>query len=87
MTEVGLPAVATASWYGLVTPAKVPAAIQEKLRKAVATIVEKPEVREKMVTTALQMAPLYGADFEKMILDEIDRWKALAKAENIVITD
>jgi tripartite-type tricarboxylate transporter receptor subunit TctC len=87
MNEVGLPGVAFASWYGIVGQAALPAAIQERLRKESQAVIEIPAVKEKMDGTALQVAPAFGKDFEQIILKEIAGFKALAAAENIVITD
>jgi tripartite-type tricarboxylate transporter receptor subunit TctC len=85
--EVGLPGVAFTSWYGLVTPAKTPAAIVERLQKEVAVIVKDPEIKARVEKAALQLAPLFTTDFEKQVLKEISAFKALGESEKITVPD
>ena len=87
MNEVNLPGVGFASWYGIVGQAALPAAIQDRLLKESRAIIAMTAVKEKMETTALQVNPAFGKDFEQIILKEIAGFKALADAEKIVITE
>ena len=87
MTEAGLPQATMTVWYGLLGPNKLPAPVRERLQKEVAAIIESPAIKEKFAAAGLLMAPLFGGQFEKAVVDEYDRWKAIAGAENIVVED
>lgn len=87
MAEAGLPSFGFSSWWGLVGPAGLPAAVQERLRKAVAEVVDIPAVKEKVAANAMQIAPLFGNDFEKLVVKDLGAFKALADAEKLVVEE
>jgi tripartite-type tricarboxylate transporter receptor subunit TctC len=83
IAELGLPEVTFASWFGIIAPAKVPAAVQDRLRKALAEVVALPEVKEKISKAKIQVAPAMGADFEALVKKDLAGFQELAKAEKI----
>jgi tripartite-type tricarboxylate transporter receptor subunit TctC len=85
--EVGLPGVAFTSWYGLVTPAKTPAGIVDRLAKEMEVIVKDPEIKSRVEKAALQLAPLFKTDFEKQVVKEIGSFRALGESEKITVPD
>jgi tripartite-type tricarboxylate transporter receptor subunit TctC len=85
--EAGLPQATATVWYGLFGPAQLPAAVQERLRKEIATISEMPAVRDKLAAAGLQMSPQLGSAFRNACVNEFQQWKALAKSENLVVQD
>mgnify|MGYP001577763578 CR=1 FL=1 len=87
MKESGLPQATVMTWYGLLGPARIPAPVMERLRKEITAVVESPAIRERLEKIGLQLAPLYGGEFEKSAFEEHRRWKAIAEAERIVVTD
>ena len=87
MKEAGLQQATVMTWYGMLGPAKIPASVMERLRTEITSVVESPAIRERLEKIGLQLAPLFGAEFEKSAFDEYRRWKAIAEAERIVVTD
>ena len=85
--EAGLPQATVMTWYGMLGPARIPAPVTERLRREIAAVVERPAIRERLEKIGLQLAPLFGDEFERSVLAEHRGWKAIAEAENIVVTD
>ncbi|WP_144634874.1 Bug family tripartite tricarboxylate transporter substrate binding protein [Bordetella genomosp. 13] len=83
--EVGLGPVNDSSWFGLVGPAKLPQAIQDKLYKAVVEVSADPEVKSKL--EGLGAAPVANtpAEYAKQISDEVAKNKRIAKEANVKI--
>jgi tripartite-type tricarboxylate transporter receptor subunit TctC len=87
MKEVGLPEVTFASWFAVVGPAKMPEDVQDRLRKGIEQVVAQSAVREKVINAAIQLAPAFGKDFEKLVVHDLGAFKALAQAEKISVDD
>ena len=67
--ELGLPDVVMENWYGVFLPAGTPAAVRDKLEKALFEVVAQPDVKERFATQGmhgtlgqrrLQRAPCQG---------------------------
>jgi tripartite-type tricarboxylate transporter receptor subunit TctC len=87
VTELGLPDVTYASWFAVVGPSKLPAAVQERLRKAMAEAVEESVVKDKVNAASIQMAPSFGAEFEQIVVKDLASFKALADSEKLVVEE
>jgi tripartite-type tricarboxylate transporter receptor subunit TctC len=87
VTELGLPDITYASWFGVVGPAKIPAAMQERLSKAMAEVVTENAVKDKVKAASIQLAPAFGAEFEKVVAKDLASFKTLADAEKIVVEE
>jgi len=83
LAEQGFPDTSADNWYGLLAPAKTPPAIVAKLNAAVATALEDPAVREKLVQSGAIPAPTSSADFAKLMSDEIVRWGRIVQEKHI----
>lgn len=62
-------------WFGLLAPAATPAAISERLRKELRTVIAEPEVRKKLEDAGLTLHP--NADFPKFLKSEIAKFKTV----------
>jgi tripartite-type tricarboxylate transporter receptor subunit TctC len=82
VAESGVAGFELRSWYGLVAPKKMPAALIATLNKSVVAVMAAPEVRERLATDGAEAAPPNTpAEFDRMIAAEIKRWSAfLARA-------
>ena len=71
------------TWYGIVGPAKLPAAITNKLNEEINNLLASADLREAFKAEALEVMPMTPAQFGKYIADEIAHWTAVARASKI----
>ena len=84
LKELGFPLATVTVWYGLAGPPNMPAPIAEKLQKEIAAALADPAVRQKLTAAGSTVAPVIGENYRKLVIGEINQWKEIAKAENIV---
>ena len=70
-------------WFGLFAPAKVPAAIADRLQQAVAAVIKEPETRAKLEATNLVVVGNTPSEFAAFLAKEIEKYSAIVKAANI----
>ena len=73
MAEAGFP-VDASYWFGLVAPAGTPPAVLAKLEKALADVLEMPEVRKRLTDMGAVVTPLKSKEFGDYIRSEITKW-------------
>lgn len=71
-------------WWGLLAPAGTPAAVVAKLNSAVNQALAKPELKARFLREGAEVQPMPPEQFGQIIARDIERWKALAKQQNIV---
>lgn len=79
------PKVQAVSWVGISVPAQTPAAIAQRLEKEILTILQSPEMRNKLSDPALSMSvmPMGSDRFLDFIQSEINLWSPVIKAANM----
>ena len=70
-------------WWGLLAPAGTPPDVVAKLNGAVNKIITKPEIAANFLREGAIATPLSPAQFGTVIADDVERWKKLAKQQNI----
>ena len=70
-------------WYGVVGPAGIPAPIVRQLNETLNTVLNAPDMREKLSIEAVEPMPMSAEQFGKYIQADIARWTQLARARNI----
>lgn len=70
-------------WWGLLAPAATPPEIVSKLNSAVNKALAKPELAANFLKEGAIATPLSPTQFSKVIADDVERWKKLAKQQNI----
>ncbi|MET4578131.1 tripartite tricarboxylate transporter substrate binding protein [Ottowia thiooxydans] len=70
-------------WWGLLAPAGTPADIVTKLNAAVNAALAKPAVVANFLKEGAIATAISPAQFSKVIADDVERWKKLAKQQNI----
>ena len=70
-------------WWGLLAPAGTPPEIVGKLNSAVNKALAKPELVANFLKEGAIATPLSPTQFGKLIADDVERWKKLAKEQNI----
>ncbi|MCR0981983.1 Bug family tripartite tricarboxylate transporter substrate binding protein [Roseomonas populi] len=80
---LGLPRFEAYAWQGVVAPARTPEAVIARLSQDVATALQDPAVRSRMMEIGLE--PLSGgpADYAKLIADERAVWDPVVKGLNL----
>ncbi len=74
---------AVGAWFGLVAPAKLPTDVQAKVASAFATVMAKPDVREKIQAAGIDVDYQDAAQLAKTIDAEVKKWALWVKAANI----
>jgi len=85
--ELGYKGFDGVQWYGIVGPAKMPAAIVKRLNDEIDKMLADPELRERLSGEALEPMPMSPEQFGNYMRDDIARWSKLAKQRGIEITD
>jgi tripartite-type tricarboxylate transporter receptor subunit TctC len=83
MAEAGYP-VDASYWFGLVAPAGTPAAVLSRLEKALADVLDAPDVRKRLVDMGAIVQPLNGRQFGDYIRAEISKWAAIVNKAGVV---
>ena len=78
-----LPAYEVGTWFGLVAPAKVPAPIIQKMAKDVTEIVAMPDVKTRLNTLGMELAPQEPAEFDAFVAREFEKWSQVIKKAGI----
>ncbi len=83
IAESGLPGFEAANWYGILTTARTPRAIVDKLNRELVRIVASPDVGEKFSAQGADPETLSPADFERFIKAEIVKWAKVVRDAGI----
>jgi tripartite-type tricarboxylate transporter receptor subunit TctC len=70
-------------WWGLLAPAATPADIVAKLNRAVNQTLAKPAIAANFLKEGALATPLTPAQFAGVIAEDVERWKKLARQQNI----
>ena len=81
--EQGLPTFAATGWYGLVYPAGVPQPIIDKTQKALTQVLAQDAIKRQLANAGAIPALSTPAEFNKLISDEVVRWKKVATEAHI----
>ena len=79
LREAGYDLEAT-GWYGMFAPAKTPPEIIERLNKAIVNAVKSPDVRERMLTFALEPTGTSAAELGAIMKRDAAFWAPAVKA-------
>jgi tripartite-type tricarboxylate transporter receptor subunit TctC len=80
IAEVGVKGFDATQWYGVVAPAKTPADIVKKLNGEIRTIMQSPEMEERLRSEGAIATVSTPEEFGKMIASEIERWGKVIKS-------
>jgi tripartite-type tricarboxylate transporter receptor subunit TctC len=85
VAEGGLPGYQSVGWFGLLAPAHTPRDIVDKLNKAVVAIMADKDVIEHMAKLGAEPEPQTPDEFARYINDDVAKWTALVKEQQITI--
>ena len=77
IAEAGVPGYEVTGWYGLVAPAKTPAAIVERLNVTMNRVL--PELRERYANLGMDLGGGTAAEFGAYLKSERDKWARVVK--------
>jgi tripartite-type tricarboxylate transporter receptor subunit TctC len=79
----GLPGFEAIQWYGVVAPAGTPPAIVERLAKETRAVLQKPDVREKMLKASFAVKYEGPDELRARMTREVPMWKELVERAGI----
>ncbi len=80
VAESGWPQFEASTWYALVGPARLPAAIVERWQREMLAVLGKPEVRQALLERGFEAAPSTPAELAALLRAETAKWGPLVKA-------
>jgi tripartite-type tricarboxylate transporter receptor subunit TctC len=83
MSEAGVPGYEVYVWWGMVTPAGVPAPVLEKLRGEVSAVLAQRETRERLMADAAEPKTMSPEDMREMIRADVGKWSEVARVAGI----
>jgi tripartite-type tricarboxylate transporter receptor subunit TctC len=79
----GIPDFEVDSWYAMFAPAGTPPAIVDRLQKAVAQVVQTPEVKQKLLEQGANAVGSTSADLDRVVRAELKKWAQLVRDAGI----
>jgi tripartite-type tricarboxylate transporter receptor subunit TctC len=80
-----VPGYEYALWWGLLAPANTPAPIVNKLNETINQILAKPTIKAQFLREGAEAKSVSPEQFRGIVASDIQRWKELAKRQNIVL--
>ena len=78
-----VPGYEATTWYGLLVPRGVPAAIINQLNGAIGKVLQMPDVQERLALVGFQTDGGSAPEFVRFMKAEIAKWRRVAKEANI----
>lgn len=85
--EAGYGSLQSAEWFGLLAPAKTPAATVEKLNRQAIEAFSQPDVKKAMNDIAFSITTSTPAEFAALIKRDIERWGPVVKSTGFRIEE
>lgn len=83
VAEAGLPGYEVDQWYGIITGAKVPRAIVNKLQAGIAESLRSPDLLKRLAAEGSTAVGSTPDQFNAHIKSEINKWRGLAKEAHL----
>ena len=83
MTEQGVADCVVDSWYGAFVPAGTPPAVIARLNAAMVSVLQTPELKEKLLAQGAEAASSSPAEFEAIVRDELKKWEFVIREAKI----
>lgn len=79
VADSGLPGFEALQWFGILMPAKTPAAIVERMNRELAAILAMPDVRERFTSMGIEVSGGTAASFADFMASEAQKWQKIAR--------
>ena len=83
VAEAGVPGYEATNWYGLLAPAKTPAAVIDRINREMTAALKAPEVAEGLKSRGIDAAPNSPAEFAAFIRAETAKWRPIVLQSGI----
>jgi tripartite-type tricarboxylate transporter receptor subunit TctC len=83
IAESGVPGFNVTTWHGWLAPTRTPDAIVSLLNAPLAKFMRSPAVAEKLAADGGEPVGNAAAEYRQFLVDEIARWRVLAKATGL----
>lgn len=83
IAEEGLPGYEAGIWFGFLAPAKTPRPIVNRLHQEITAILNRPEVRQMLVSQGGDVVASTQEEFAKLMRDDIERLGKLIRSAGI----
>ncbi len=83
VSEAGVPGFEYTTWYGMLVPARTPAAIVARVQDDLEKQARDPRVAERFSAQGLTVHASEPADFGKFLSAEVSRWQQVVNASGI----
>ena len=83
IAESGVPGYDASNWWGILAPAKTPAAVVKRLQTEVSVILAQPDIQKKLEGQGAETVNLAGAEFGRFIRTETAKWSKVVKEAGI----
>jgi tripartite-type tricarboxylate transporter receptor subunit TctC len=80
VAESGLPGFEASNWFGLMTPAGVPAEVVARLNVEVVKAMQAPDLREKLAGLGFETQSSTPQEFQALLRNETAKWAKVIKA-------
>lgn len=80
IAESGVPGFEVVSWHGVLAPARMPAAIAERLESELGKALQAPKVRSILGARGMQIEAAGSTAFAAFIGKELEKWTPIVKA-------
>jgi tripartite-type tricarboxylate transporter receptor subunit TctC len=84
ISESGLRGYDVSVWMGIVAPAATPSPMIAQLNRQIATILQSPDIRERLAVQGLEAVSDSPAEFGTYIASEVRKWAAVIKQAGVV---
>jgi tripartite-type tricarboxylate transporter receptor subunit TctC len=85
LSELGFKDMVINQWVGVVTPKNLNPIILNKMSKEIGAVLEKPEIKAKLLDAGLTARPMPASEFEVFLKASVQRWSELNKVLQIPI--
>ena len=81
--EIGVPGMDYEQWFGIMGPAGMPKPVVDRLGGAIAQVLQMPDIRERLVGMALDVAAPGPDEMKRKVEADSARWLRLAQEMNL----
>jgi tripartite-type tricarboxylate transporter receptor subunit TctC len=85
LSESGIPGFEALTWLGLLAPAGTPANVVSFINKEVVSVLDSPNVKQKLAAQEFSPKPTSPEAFRKFIQDETQKFAELIKTNGLTI--
>jgi tripartite-type tricarboxylate transporter receptor subunit TctC len=74
-------------WYGIVGPARMPAAVTARLNAEINRALGSTTLQDRLAREAIEPMPMTSAEFARFIEADIARWSAIVRERGLTLTE